>query len=128
MYCASLDGTLLAWLKMTDRKHDRWLQDIESRQRNVVFPLTTHNETRFWRNLGKQPFTTNTKIGLALLTCMGWGFLATILVAAFHEGVLWALVLAFILVWGPIFGVIAWSTRRSHQNLESARRHHRSNR
>ena len=115
-------GTLPTWLRMTNRKDNEWLQDAKERQRNVVFPDSVRNETRFWRNLGKQPFTTNTKIGLAVLTCMGWGFLAKILVASFHEGVLWALVLGFILLWGPIFGVIAWSARRSLRNLENARR------
>src|ERR1700726_3526873 len=102
---------------MGNRKHNEWLQDAILRQRNVVFPDTVQKEMRFWRNLGKQPFTTNTKIGLALLTCLGWGFLAKILVASFHEGVLWALVLGFILLWGPILGVIAGSTRRSLRNL-----------
>jgi hypothetical protein len=46
-------------------KRDEWLQDIEARQRNVVFPDTVQNEARFWRNVGKQPFTTSTKVGLA---------------------------------------------------------------
>ena len=87
-------------VKMANRKDNEWLQDAKARQRNVVFPDTVQNETRFWRNLGKQPFTTNTKIGLALLTCLGWGFLAKILVASFHEGVLWALILGFILTVG----------------------------
>ena len=29
----------------------KWHQDIESRQRNVVFPDTLYNEARLWRNL-----------------------------------------------------------------------------
>ncbi len=29
------------------RKRGHWLQDIEARQRNVVFPDTVENETRF---------------------------------------------------------------------------------
>ena len=43
------------------RKTQReWLQDVEARQRNVVFPDTANNEARFWRNImeGRQRLTT----------------------------------------------------------------------
>jgi hypothetical protein len=69
-------------------KRDQWLHDIESRQRNIVFPDTLQNETRFWRNLGKGPSKTSTKIGLAVLGIFVFGFLAAILVGAFQAGVL----------------------------------------
>jgi hypothetical protein len=51
-------------------KRDEWLQDIEDRQRNVVFPNTAANEARFWRNLidGKQRLTVTQKIGLAIIS------------------------------------------------------------
>lgn len=104
------------------RKRDQWLQDIEARQRNVVFPDTVQNEARFWRNLGKQPFTTSTKVGLALLAILGWGFFAFILFATFQEGVTWAFTLGMILFCGPIFGAIAWATRRSLRSIENSRR------
>jgi len=54
-------------------KRDEWRQDIKARQRNVVFPDTVQNEARFWRNIGKQPFTTSTKVGLAVLAILGLG-------------------------------------------------------
>jgi hypothetical protein len=44
-----------------------WLQDVEALQRNVVFPDTVQNEGLFWRNLGKQGWTTTSKIGLVVL-------------------------------------------------------------
>ncbi len=103
-------------------KRDEWLQDIEARQRNVVFPDTVQNEARFWRNVGKQPFTTSTKVGLALLALLGWGFFGVILIATFQAGVTWAFVLGMLLFWGPIFAAIAWATRRSLHNIQNARR------
>jgi len=102
-------------------KREEWLQDIEARQRNWVFPDTTQNEGRFWRNLGKQPFTTSTKIGLALLAVLGWGSFLVIMRAASQEGVLWQLALGMLLFWGPIFAVLAWAIRRSLRNIEDAR-------
>ena len=104
------------------RKQEEWLRDVDARQRNVVFPDTVENETRFWRNLGKQPFTTNTKVGLALLALLGWGFLIRIVVALFQEKLVWAFILGMVLLWGPFFGVIAWATRRALRNIQNARR------
>ncbi|HKR94670.1 MAG TPA: hypothetical protein VJW55_04890 [Candidatus Angelobacter sp.] len=34
-----------------------WERDVNDRQRNIVFPDTMLNETRFYRNLGKVRFT-----------------------------------------------------------------------
>ena len=48
-------------------KRDEWLQDIEARQRNVVFPDTVQNEARFWRNLGNRGWSASTKAGLYCL-------------------------------------------------------------
>jgi hypothetical protein len=109
--------------KKTSRED--WLRDIQASQRNTVFPDTAANEARFWRNIGKQPFNLTTKIGLALLALLGWGFLARVLVASFQEGVLLSLLLAFVLVWGPIFGTIAWATRRTLRRNDEEDRHHR---
>jgi hypothetical protein len=105
-----------------NRKREEWLRDVDARQRNVVFPNTVENETRFWRNLGQQPFTINTKVGLALLALLGWGFLIRIVVALFKEKLAWAVILAMLLLWGPFFGVIAWATRRALRNIQNARR------
>jgi hypothetical protein len=110
-----------------NRERDRWLQDVEARQRNVVFPDTVQNEARFWRNLGKQPFTTSTKVGLGILGVFVYGFLIAIFVAAFGSGVGWQFAMGMILFCGPLFGAIAWATRRSLRNIEKAR-HHSHNR
>ena len=107
-----------------NRKRDRWLQDVESRQRNVVFPDTMQNETRFWRNLGEQPWTTSTKIGLAALGLLGWGSFVAVLVAAFQAGITGTFVLGMIIFCGTLFGALAWATRRSLRNIEKVRRHH----
>ena len=103
-------------------KEDQWLQDIRARQRNIVFPDTVQNEARFWRNLGKQPFNASTHVGLALMAILGWGTVAVVLVAGFHEGVIWRIALGMLLLWGPIFAAIAWATRRSLRSVENARR------
>jgi hypothetical protein len=110
-------GILLGVAMNDNRKRDQWLEDVEARQHNVAFPDTVQNETRFWRNLGKQPWTTSTKVGLAALGLLGWGFFAVVL------GVTWAFVLGMILFCGPLFGAIAWATRRSLRNIENARHH-----
>ena len=55
---------------MTRRvKREEWLQDIETRQRNVVFPDTVNNEARFWRNIieGKRKLSVVQKVGVGLM-------------------------------------------------------------
>ena len=103
-------------------KPDEWLQDAEARQRNVIFPDTVQNETRFWRNLGKQPKGTSTKIGLAVLAAFVFGSFAVIIVATFQAGVSWAFTLGMLLLWGPLFAILAYATRRSLRNLQNVRR------
>ena len=66
-------------------QHDRWMQDIEDRQRNVVFPDTVENETRFWRNLGNSRWTIPTKIGTAIPVVFVCGGLTIFLRAALQE-------------------------------------------
>jgi hypothetical protein len=112
--------------KKTQR--EEWLSEVQASQHNVVFPDTVKNEVRFWRNIGKQPYNVTTKVGLSLLGLMGWGFLATILVASFRAGQLWKLLLCFGLFWGPIFGLIAWATRRALRNAHNAQRGSRPSR
>jgi hypothetical protein len=92
---------------------------------NLVFPDTVQNEGRMWRNVSQRPFTTATKIGLALLALLGWGFFIRMLFAMVKEGVIWPFVLGMILLWGPIFGVIAWATRRALRNIHNTKRNHR---
>ena len=115
-------GELLGVGNMADQhKRDEWLQDIEDRQRSVVFPNTVENEARFWRNLGTTPSSTVTKIGLAVLAIFVFGFASTILIATYAAGVLWFFLLGMLLFCGSLFGAIAWATRRNLQRLESSR-------
>jgi len=106
---------------MSNRKSpEKWMQDIDARQRNIVFPDTVKNEARFWRNLGTGKSTTATKLGLAVLGLAFYTFLGKILLEAFRAGTLWAFVACMVLFWGPIFGAIAWATRRSLRQLQNA--------
>jgi hypothetical protein len=106
-------------------KRDEWLQDIEARQRNVVFPDTVQNETRFWRNLGNQGWSASTKVGLFILGVIVLGRLTVFLIVIFQKGVNWPLALVVLAFWGAIFAAIAWSTRRSLRDIQNARRHRR---
>jgi hypothetical protein len=114
-------GILVGIAMNNNRERDQWLQDVEARQRNVVFSNTVQNEARFWRNSSKQPFTTSTKVVLGVLGVFVYGFLITILVAAFRAGVGWRLAVGMILFCGPLFGAIAWAARRSLRNIDNAR-------
>ena len=63
-------------------KREEWLQDLDTRQRNVVFPDTALNEARFWRNIyeSKVSLSATQKTGLAV---MGFLALCLILIAVF---------------------------------------------
>jgi hypothetical protein len=100
---------------------DQWTRDVEARQRNVVFPNTVENETRFWRNLGTGPPRTSTRLGLAVLAIFVFSLSAVILVATYKAGVFWWFLLAMLLLCGPIFAAIAWATRRSLRDIEKSR-------
>ncbi len=75
------------------RRRDEWLQDLQDRQRNVVFPATVQNEARFWRNLQNSPWKTSTKFGVAILAIFVAAWLTRLLLATLQQHVLWALVL-----------------------------------
>src|ERR1051326_8745018 len=98
-----------------NHRKDRWLEDIEARQRNVVFPDTVQNEARFWRNLKDIPWKTSTKIGMAILALFVGTWITVILFATLQQGIWTALALAagMLLIFGPIFALIVWATRRS---------------
>ncbi len=100
---------------------DRWLKDIEERQRNIVFPDTLRNSGRFWQNLGRTPSTTSW-IGLLILGVFYFTLLAAFLWVIFQSGKVLSFILATLLIGGPIFGGIAWATRRTLRNLQSAGR------
>jgi len=44
------------------------------------------------------------------------GVLLTLIIAAAQVHLLFKFILAFVLVWGPIFAVLAWATRRALRN------------
>ena len=90
------------------RTSEEWARDIEARQRSVVFPDTVQNEARFWRNVGNQPWTPATKVGLALLALFVGAFLIRVVVASIQEGVALRVAVWGVLIWAPIFVAIAW--------------------
>jgi hypothetical protein len=71
----------LSFLNMNHSGKRDWLQDIDARQRNIVFPDTVRNEGRFWRNLweGKQPPNLAQLAGVLILLLFWGGFLVTTL-------------------------------------------------
>jgi hypothetical protein len=108
---------------MGDHKNrEQWLQDIEARQRNVVFPDSVQNEARFWRNLGKGPSSKSAKAGLVVLAIFVFAWAAIILVATYKGGVFGEFGLGMLVFCGSIFGAIAWATRRSLRNIQNTRR------
>jgi hypothetical protein len=109
----------------TQHERDEWLRDVEARQRNLVFPNTVENGTRFWRNLGTGPSNTATKLGLAVLAIFVFGLAAAILVASYQAGAMWSFLLGMLLFCGPLFGAIAWATRRSLREIENHRQNPR---
>jgi hypothetical protein len=107
------------------KRREEWEQDVDARQRNVVFPDTVQNEGRLWRNLarGKQKLTILQAVGIALmfLTLGGifWsdaarkfrfaasGSVFDRLVPVFAD---WAIILVLFVVF---FLVLRWRVRRA---------------
>ena len=58
------------------KRREEWQQDINARQRNIVFPDTAQNEGRLWRNLasGTQRLTILQAVGAALIFFTLLGF------------------------------------------------------
>ena len=86
--------------------------DVSERQRNVVFPDIVSNEARLWRGIRDQSLSTTSKIGFALLVLMFLGPAATFLIAGFWDRRVWQLVAIALLILGPLFLAIAFTTRR----------------
>jgi hypothetical protein len=57
---------------MKQVSRDKWLRDVDARQRNIVFPDTAQNEARFWRNIisGQQRLTIGQTLGIAIMWLM----------------------------------------------------------
>jgi len=107
------------------KRWDEWQQDINARQRNIVFPDTAQNEARLWRNLatGKQKLTIVQAIGIALMFLL---LLAIFLSEAVHRftfgtsGPLFDRLVATFLPWAFPLGffivfliVLRWRVRRA---------------
>src|SRR5580693_2992002 len=99
---------------------ERWLHDVDARQRSVVFPDTVQNEGRFWRNLGSQGWKASTKVALLLFGVIVFGRLTIFLIAIFQHGVNWPLALVVLAAWAAIFAAVAWATRRTLRNIQNA--------
>jgi hypothetical protein len=106
-------------------QRDKWLHDIDARQRSVVFPDTVQNEARFWRNIGTQPWTPTTKIGLGLLALFVGGLGTFIVVATIQGGDFWVVALVMLFLWLPIFGAISWAAHRALRQAQKTRSTHR---
>jgi hypothetical protein len=107
---------------MSERKQrDQWMQDVRDRQNNIVFPQTLANETRLWRNIGTGPTTALTWAGLAVLAVFAFGSGGYFLAIWIQAGAFWVGAVTMLLIFGPIFGLIVWATRRSLRKLEDSR-------
>ena len=110
----SLDGILLPVIMTNPRDRERWQ---ETGQPNVAFPHKVQNEKRLRRSLGNPAFNTPARIGAAVFIAYFFG-IAAVLFATLQFDNAWrehlaSIVLGMLLIFGPIFAVIAWATRRS---------------
>ena len=74
--------------EMSKHGKNDWLRDIDSRQRNVVFPDTIQNEGRFWRNAwaGKDSLNPAQWVGVVVLFVLFGGGLLSVLWNLWPEG------------------------------------------
>jgi len=107
--------------KYTER--DQWLQDIDRRQRNLVFPDTLQNETRFWRNLGNSSWTTSTKIGMVVLALFVIGWMSAFVRAGFEDHRVWLAFALLVPVGGSFLGLLGWASRRALKDIKGHGRH-----
>jgi H+/Cl- antiporter ClcA len=86
-------------------KRSEWQRDVRARQRNVVFPDTTANEARFWRNLitGRQKLSVSQIIGIVLvcltLAAAVYVLVSTQLRVTDVQGTLWERVFSNFGIW-----------------------------
>jgi hypothetical protein len=112
---------------MRKNSRDEWLQELNARQRNIVFPDTVNNETEMWRRLGEKPMSPIQKIGLGLMAIFVFG-LALVVFALGAEGYslhnrilaafrFWGPVAIIgILIFGPLMAILASATKRALRN------------
>ena len=97
---------------------DKWLQDIEMRQRNIVFPDTVQNEGRFWRNIQNPAFSGVAKMGLFLFGVALCSFVVGFLLLLVQNEQSWGkellkISILVVLIFGPILAAVIWGTRRA---------------
>jgi|HubBroStandDraft_2_1064218.scaffolds.fasta_scaffold00231_1 hypothetical protein len=110
-------------MKHTPR--DRWLSDVDARQRNVVFPDTAANESRFWRNIisGEERLSGTQVVGIALmylaLAAVAYGLISTQMRVSGIQGSLWERIIDNFGGWFILLGIGAafllvgkWVSRR----------------
>ncbi len=123
------------------RERETWVGDVRQRQRNVVFPDTVQNEGRFWRNLVSRRLNFWQWTGFALLFLFVFGTFGFIVLKSFrmapHQPGSWwhtAMIplgywleaaLLMVLIFGPIFLLVIWGTRRSlrHTVMRESKTH-----
>lgn len=108
---------------------EQWEQDIEARQRNVVFPDTVQNETRFWRNImgAKQRLTLVQIIGVGLLYILMGVILWSDAAERYRfaaSGSVWDRLKAAFGIWGVLFAafgvlflILRWRVRRALREI-----------
>jgi hypothetical protein len=110
-------------------KRDTWLADVRERQRNTVFPDTVRNEGHFWRNLASRRLNFVQQIGFVVISLFVFGSFAFVVFTSVRmslsePGSSWqrivfplrywlSAVLLAVLVFGPVFALVIWGTRRS---------------
>jgi hypothetical protein len=120
------------------KRREEWQQDINARQRNIVFPDTAQNEGRLWRNLasGTQRLTIVQAVGAALifLTLLGlawreavWTFTFSTSGPLFDRlmGTLASLGSSVVIPLGLlaiIFLLLRWRVRRAFSSKERSHR------
>jgi len=111
------------------REREAWVGDVRQRQRNIVFPDTVQNEGRFWRNLVSGRLNFLQWIGFAVVALFVFGTFGFVILTSFrmapHQSGSWwhtAIVpvgywleaaLLVVLIFGPVFLLVIWGTRRS---------------
>lgn len=101
-----------------ESEREKWLEDLEQRQRNIVFPDTANNEGRFWKGLrDSKRYTVIQWIGIVV---MGLVLLGTV-VSGFQDpldGFSWArttrmiiTIVVGMLFFGAFLLAMSWSIR-----------------
>jgi len=106
-----------ARLPMRQRQRDGWMHQVESSQRNILFPDTAENEARFWRNIisGKRQLRRAQRLGIAIIcgavAYLAWEILRSLLAPSISAWLLLGL-------YGASFCVLRWRVRRALDKIK----------